>query len=338
MVFGLRQNCKLAARGATMLVTVYAPELVHAVDLAAICDALALANLNVAASSRYDVRIVGPRAGALRSGSGLTIMPDFPFDACADAADLLIVCPGDRLNAKPEPALTLWLQHQAEGAKRYGAIGNGAFLVGSAGLLDGRRVTTHWQCSSDLAAAFPATIVEPDRIYVRDGRLFSCAGGLAAIDLMLALIEEDHGRELALKLARHFILFMKRSGAQAQLSLSLETQATTRDPIQRVQHHIRDNMAGDLTVTALAAVAAMSPRNFARVFVQETALRPADYVEIMRVNLARRMLEETSLPPQQIARLCGFSGSEAARRAFRRRAGMTMTEFRARLHDGGGSA
>jgi transcriptional regulator GlxA family with amidase domain len=318
-----------------MLVIVYAPAQVHAIELAAICDVLAFANRQASLPPRYDVRVVTD-ARPLRSASGLLLSAETEFIASEETAELLIVCSGDSWQTAPRVDLADWLRRQAGGAARYGSIGNGAFLLGAAALLEGRRVTTHWECSRHLAEAFPQAQVEPDRIFVRDGRLFSCAGGAAAIDLMLALIEDDHGRDFALRLARQLVLFMKRSGAQAQVSLQLETQAAMRDPIQRAQKYARDNPAGDLSVTALAAVAAMSPRNFARVFLHETTLRPADYVEILRVNLACRMLEESALPAQQIARLCGFSGTEAARRAFRRRTGMTMAEFRARLDGEGG--
>lgn len=315
-----------------MLVLVYAPPAVHAAELAAVCDVLAWANSGAAGPPYYDVRIVADDAAPLQALSGFRVLPDVAIADAHDPAGLLVVMAGGAWpEAPPTVAAVEWLRRQAAGAARYGAIGNGAFALGAAGLLDGRRVTTHWECSDELIRAFPAALIDRDRIFVRDGALFSSSGGGGATDVMLHLIEEDHGRELALEIARRLVLFMKRSGAQAQLSVSLATQLTTRDPIQRVQNYIRDYPCADLTVTTLAAIAAMSPRNFARVFQQQTGMRPTDFVEQTRVNLAKRMLEESALPSQQVARLCGFSGSEAARRAFKRRAGATMPRYRARL-------
>lgn len=314
-----------------MLVTVYAPPGVYALELAAICDVLFLANENTRAQPHYQVRIIADDGIPLRTASGLSILPDASIADDPDGGEVLIVAAAGSWRDPPAPAAIDWLRRRAATAARYGSIGTGAFWLGAAGLLDGRRVTTHWDCSAALAIACPNARLEPDRIFVREGPLFSAAGGMAAVDMMLSLVEDDHGRELALDLARRLILFMKRSGAQAQVSVSLATQATTRDPIQRVQKHVRDYPAKDLSVTALAALAAMSPRNFARVFQQETGMRPSDFVEQTRVNLAKRIMEESALPPQQVARLAGFSGTEAARRAFKRRAGTTMSGYRAAL-------
>ncbi|WP_156678588.1 GlxA family transcriptional regulator [Sphingomonas profundi] len=315
-----------------MLVTVYAPPDVYALELAAIFDVLACVRQHASpAVPNYVVRLVANTPAPLATRSGMTLLPAAGIAASDEPAQLLIVASSGSWKTPPAAEVVAWLKRHAAAATRFGSIGNGAFLLGAAGLLDGRRVTTHWECSAELRAAFPLARLEPDRIFVRDGPLFSSAGGAAAADLMLSLVEEDHGRELALAIARRLVLFMKRSGAQAQLSVQLATQSATRDPIQRVQQHVRDHMEADLSVTALAALAAMSPRNFARVFQQEAGMRPTDFVEQTRVNQAKRMLEESALPPQQIARLVGFSSTEAARRAFQRRAGTTMSRYRARL-------
>ena len=317
-----------------MLVTVYAPPSVYGLELAAVSAIFAAANQITRLPPAYQVRIVAVEAGPQHARSGLTIQPDMTMAECDTPGDLLIVAPSASWS-QPQPADVVdWLQRQATAA-RYGSIGNGAFLLGAAGLLDGRRVTTHWECSNELARTFPAAMLERDRIFVRDGAMFSAAGGIAAIDMMLSLIEEDHGREVTLRLTRQFVMFMQRSGAQAQVSVTLATQGATRDPIQQVQHHVRDNLAGNLSVGALADIAAMSPRNFARVFLAETGMRPADFVEQTRVNLAKQMLETTALSAQQVARRCGFSSSEAARRAFRRRTGDTMARYRMGLAGGG---
>ncbi len=314
-----------------MLVLVYVQPEVHAIELAAICDVFAAANEATATPPHYEVHVVADTIAPIRTRSGLMIVPDVRLKDCDEQAGLLIVAAGVSTGGRVPEKVADWLARQAAHAARYGAIGSGAFLLGAAGLLDGRKVTTHWEYSESLARAYPAARIEADRVFVRDGALFTSAGGMAAMDLLMNLIEEDHGRELALNLAHRFTMFMMRSGGQGQISLLLKTQATTRDPIQRVQAHVRDNITENLSIAALAAVAAMSPRNFTRVFSQETGMRPTDFVETMRVNLARRMLEEGALPPQQIARLCGFSGTESARRAFRRRLGTTMSRYRAGL-------
>ncbi len=313
-----------------MLVLLYAPPAVRLIGLATVFDLFAAANAQTTMQPRYDVRLVADTAAPLRSASGVTMLPDSTVAEASDQADMLIVAACDGHVPPPVTPAMRWLRQQASAAARYGAIGNGAFLLGYAGLLDGAQVTVHRDDAAVLAAQFPSARVEPDRIYVRDHALFSSAGDMATADLVLALIEEDHGRALALELARGFVMFMKRSGGQAQVSNLLSTQAAVRDPIQRVQQHIYDNPTGDLSIAALAAVAAMSPRNFARVFRQETGLRPSVFVERGRVNLAKHLLEESVLPPQQIARMAGFTNSEAARRAFRRQTGETLADYRAR--------
>lgn len=321
---------RCSAEGVIMLVLLYAPPAVRLIGLATVFDLFAAANAQTTMQPRYDVRLVTDMAEPLRSESGVTMLPDATIADMTEQADMLIVAACDGHAPPPVTLAMRWLRRQAAGAARYGAIGNGAFLLGYAGLLDGAQVTVHRDDAAVLAAQFPLARVEPDRIYVRDRALFSSAGDMATADLMLALIEEDHGRALALDLARGFVMFMKRSGGQAQVSNLLSTQAAMRDPIQRVQQHIYDDPTGDLSIASLAAVAAMSPRNFARVFRQETGMRPSVFVERGRVNLAKRMLEESALPPQQIARMAGFTSSEAARRAFRRQTGETLTDYRAR--------
>ncbi|WP_162527204.1 GlxA family transcriptional regulator [Sphingomonas solaris] len=314
-----------------MLVVIYAPPDARAMGPVAVFELLAAANTLTTANPRYEVRLVTDRAEPLPTTSGARLMPDMAIGDCTMQADMLIVAAGRDQATAPDPAVVEWLRGQVRGAQRYGSIGNGAFYLGAAGLLDGKRVAVHQEHADALVARFPAALVERDSIYVRDDGLFSCAGGMATADLLLALIEEDHGREVALRLARRFVMFMKRSGGQAQVSNLLSTQTATRDPIQRVQQHIYDNPTGDLSVAALAAVAAMSPRNFTRVFRQQTGLRPTDFIERGRVNFAKHLMEESAYSPQQIARLAGFSGSEAARRAFRRQTGETMNDYRATL-------
>ena len=178
--------------------------------------------------------------------------------------------------------------------------------------------------------------MESDRIFVRDGRLFSSAGVTAGLDLTLALIEEDFGSSLALAVARRMVMFLKRPGGQSQFSVQLAAQRATRSPIQQVQDWARDNLRANLSVPALSRRAAMSERNFARVFHRETGMTPAEFVEATRLDAARRLIEEAGLPLQRIALECGFASSDALRRAFLRRLKVTPQDYRSRFRSGAG--
>jgi transcriptional regulator GlxA family with amidase domain len=199
--------------------------------------------------------------------------------------------------------------------------------------LDGKRVTTHWNASSKLAHAFPQVHVEPDQIYVKDGQIYTSAGVTAGMDLALALVEEDFGRAIALKVAREFIMFLKRPGGQSQFSAHLAAQTAQRSAIRDVQAWVLENLNQALTVDQLAAHVGMSIRNFSRIFKQETETTPADYIEMARVDAARRLLEETNTPLKRVANWCGFRDPNALRRAFMRRLGVSPVDYRRRFQD-----
>jgi transcriptional regulator GlxA family with amidase domain len=211
------------------------------------------------------------------------------------------------------------------------SVCSGAFLLAAAGLLDGRRATTHWSVCELLADTFPMTRVEPDSIYVRDGNIATSAGITAGMDLALALVEEDHGRDVALEVARWLVLFMRRPGGQSQFSTQLRAQSAEREPLRDLQTWIVENPTADLSVGALATRVAMSPRHFARVFARETGVTPAVYVERIRVDLARRLLEETGLGLEAEADASGFGSVETLRRAFHRTLGVAPSDYRARF-------
>jgi transcriptional regulator GlxA family with amidase domain len=208
---------------------------------------------------------------------------------------------------------------------------SGAFVLAAAGLLDGRRATTHWAACARLARAHPLVTVEPDPIFVEDGNVWTSAGVTAGMDLALALVEADLGREVALLTARQLVLFVQRSGGQAQFSAQLGAQLAERDPLRELQITIADHPDGDYRVDRLASRVAMSPRHFARVFRAEVGCSPAAYVERARIEVARRMLETTALPVDGIARAAGFGTVETMRRAFARRVGASPTEYRDRF-------
>jgi transcriptional regulator GlxA family with amidase domain len=228
-----------------------------------------------------------------------------------------------------------WLREQAGMSRRYGSTCTGAFILAEAGLFTGRRVTTHWQYARRLAADHPDIEVEADRIFVRDGVVFSSAGVAAAIDLAFSLIEEDHGRALALWVARRLVVFLKRPGGQSQFSEALATQTSVAGPIERVRLHILENPRADLGLSALADAAGVGGRQLSRLFVADLGMSPAAYVESVRIDIARSLLEESSAPIKAIANSAGFGSTTTLRRAFIRRIGITPQEYRQRFRTTG---
>ena len=314
-----------------MLVALVAPVGAHSLEIAGPSDVFEEANRQCATGRAYEVRVISEGPGPITAASGLRILPDRTIHDPDEPIDTLVVVGPYGIPAPPSRALVAWLRRRTATARRYGSVCTGAFLLGAAGLLGGRRVATHWRYAPELAAAYPSAIVEPDRIFVRDGPLFSSAGVTAGIDLALALVEEDLGGAVALAVARQLVMFLKRPGGQSQFSVQLAAQTATRSPIQQVQQWIRDDPGADLSIAALSRRAAMSGRNFARVFRRETGMTPADFVEATRVDAARRMLEEGGLPFQRIASECGFTGSDTLRRAFLRRLAVTPQDYRSRF-------
>ncbi|WP_051835962.1 GlxA family transcriptional regulator [Streptomyces sp. NRRL WC-3549] len=277
----------------------------------------------------YELRTASLGGAAVRCTSGLTLLPD---GALEDAAvpDLLLV-PGGQGTREPQPELIAWLRAHAPRAGRLVSVCSGALLLAEAGQLDGHRVTTHWAVCARLARDHPAVEVDPDPIFVRDGRLATSAGVTAGIDLALALVEEDHGREVALAVARHLVVFLRRPGNQAQFSAQLTAQTATREPLRDLQHWITQHPDADLSVEALAARARLSPRHFARAFQAETGLTPGRYVERVRLEQARRLLEDTADGVARISRASGYGTPEAMRRAFVKALGTAPAEYRRRF-------
>ncbi len=278
----------------------------------------------------YAVRVVAPGGQPVRSTSGLQLALDGALDAQPRArVDTLLVAGGSGVDeAVKDAEVVADVASLARRARRVTSVCSGAFLLAEAGLLDGRRVTTHWARCTELAARYPAIDVDPDPIYVRDGDVWTSAGVTAGMDLALALVEDDLGREVALIVARWLVLFLKRPGSQAQFSAHLAAQLTDRDPLRDLQHWIIDHPDDDLRVSTLAARAAMSPRHFARTFREATGQTPASFVERVRIDTARRRLEESSEPIEAVAHTCGFGTAETMRRTFTRVLGTTPTEYR----------
>jgi transcriptional regulator GlxA family with amidase domain len=265
------------------------------------------------------------------SSSGLSFVPDAGMREAAEPSDTLIVVGPYGVPDHPIEDVTRWLKRQALQSRRFGSTCTGAFLLADAGLLAGRRATTHWQYADRLAAAHPDIRVEPDRIFVRDGPVFSSAGVTAAIDLAFSLIEEDHGRALALWVARRLVVFLKRPGGQSQFSEALTAQTATTGPIDRIRLKILEDPRADLSLARLAEVAGVSPRHLSRLFHAELGMSPAAYVELTRLDVARRMLEDSEAPIKVIAHAAGFGSTATLRRAFMRRIHITPLEYRVRF-------
>ena len=279
----------------------------------------------------YRVRLVTEHGTPAESASGVIYMPDAGISDATQPCDTLIVVGPYGLPDRFSENVVRWLRDQAMQSRRYGSTCTGAFLTAQAGLLSGRCVTTHWQYAERLAAAYPDIQVEPDRIFVRDGPVFSSAGVAAAIDLAFSLIEEDHGRALALWVARRLVVFLKRPGGQSQFSAALTAQSASTSPIDRIRLHILENPRADLGLAALANAAGVSPRHLSRLFHAELGMSAAAYVELTRIDIARRLLEDSSSPIKAIAYAAGFGSTTTLRRAFLRRIGVTPLDYRLRF-------
>ena len=280
----------------------------------------------------YAVTTAGPTPGPIRTSSGLTVVPDSTVDQVTGRLDTLVVAGGDGVNAAlADAALVASIRRLARGARRVTSVCSGAFLLAEAGLLDGRRATTHWSRCEELATRYPSVTVDPDPIFTRDGDIATSAGVTAGMDLALALVADDLGRHASLAIARHLVLFLQRSGSQAQFSAQLATQLADRDEIRELQQWIADHPGEDCSVAALARRAAMSPRHLARVFAEDVGSTPARYVEGVRVEVARRRLEESNDSVELIAGECGFGTTETMRRAFARHLGLPPAEYRSRF-------
>jgi transcriptional regulator GlxA family with amidase domain len=280
----------------------------------------------------YALELVTPSGAPARSLSGLSLNADHAIDGVRGAIDTLIVAGGAGATAAArDERLIAWLARAAGRSRRVASVCTGAFLLAEAGLLDGRRATTHWSECTKLAERYPRVEVDPDPIFVRDGKVSTSAGVTAGMDLALALVDEDHGPDVALKTARSLVLFVRRPGGQSQFSAQLRAAPARREPLRDVQAHIAEHPGADLSVPALAARAYMSERNFARAFRAETGMTPAAYVEAIRVERARRELETTDLAVEAVAARCGFGTVETMRRAFSRRVGVNPTAYRERF-------
>lgn len=321
---------KPAVRNARAIAILAMPG-VQLLDVSGPLDVFAEANLQAGAEA-YRLRVIGTRPGPIRSSSGARLLPDAVIgDRMMEKVDTLLVAGSpDAAEVTPAIATMKWLREIVPTVRRYGSVCSGAFALAAAGLLNGRRVTTHWAVAERLAQAFPAVIIDADAIHVRDGRVRTAAGVTAGLDLALALVEEDLGREVALRVAAQLVMFFKRPGGQLQFSRSGAAAPVGRSGLQEVQRWIAAHPRLPHDVPSLAARMGLSPRHFARLFRHEVGITPAAWVEQARVAAARTLLESGEAAPKQVAAQCGFANPDTLRRAFARSVGVTPAEYRKR--------
>jgi transcriptional regulator GlxA family with amidase domain len=278
----------------------------------------------------YQLRLMAQDDGAVTSTAGV-VLAATSLSRRDEALDTLIVPGGSGVEAvAANAALMKWLQQRAAVARRVAAVCTGAFVLATAGLLDGRRATTHWKWSARLAQRFPAIRVEPDPIFLCDGSVWTSAGVTAGIDLALALVEADLGRSVALAVARYLVVFLKRPGGQAQFSAALALQAA-EDKFGALHDWINEHLAGELSLSILAERAGMSERSFSRHYAEATGQTPARAVERLRVEAVRNMLSESRIPLKRVAQRCGFNSEETMRRSFLRLLAVTPQDYRSRF-------
>lgn len=283
---------------------------------------------------RYEIVVASPAGGTITSSSGLSLAGTVPLEALEPDIDTLLISGGPEgpvRRAAEDTALLPWLGAHAPGIRRVASICTGAFLLGACGLLDGRRATTHWSSTRLLETLLPRTEVVPDAIFVGDGHIFTSAGVTAGIDLALAFVEYDCGPQVALRTARELVLYLRRVGGQSQFSSSLAAQANTGDGLQSLVTWIAGNPEADLSVAVLADRAIMSERTFARSFRAETGMTPARYVELVRLDRAKQLLESTRWPLARIAERAGLGSASTLSRAFRKHLGTTPESYRERF-------
>jgi transcriptional regulator GlxA family with amidase domain len=282
----------------------------------------------------YEIILGSPNEDAvLRTSRGISLTGAKPLSTLIGPIDTLLVVggPGAESGSYDEHLLE-WIRGAAKRSRRVASICTGAFSLAAAGLLDGKRVVTHWDFCNRLAREFPALIVTPDPIYVRDGLTYTSAGITAGIDLALALVEEDQGHKVALDVARRLVMFLVRPGGQAQYSHMLSHQAVTSQPLRELQVWMMEHLRDDLSVEHLAERIGLSPRHFTRTCLRETKMNPGQFVDRLRVEAAQQMIDSSSMGLKEVADACGFQTPDSMRRTFLRVLGITAGDYSRRFN------
>ena len=326
-------NATRSAPSPRRAVEILAFPLVQLLDVTGPLQVFATANDQVAQAGGvppYALRVMAQNGQAVKASAGLTIAAT-ALSPLKGELDTLIIAGGPGIDAAAaDPMLVDWVRGRASQARRVASVCTGAFLLATAGVLDGRRAATHWSLCAELARRFPAVSVESDPIFVRDGPVWTSAGVTAGIDLALALVEQDLGRAMALAVARYLVVFLKRPGGQSQFSAALSLQSAD-DRFGALHEWINRHLAGDISLAVMASQSGMSERSFSRHYAQATGMTPARAVERLRVEAARRLLSDSRLPVKRISQRCGFGSEETMRRSFVRLLAATPQDYRARF-------
>lgn len=311
---------------------------IDAVDVAGPAEVFAMANIALPdTAARYEVRVVAAHRDDVRASSGLRLGVDQTFAELQERPDTILVTGRVDVGGDKTPAAVLddevcdWLCEHGPQAGRVAAVCAGAHIAAAAGLLDGHRATTHWGTADQLATDHPLIEVDPDPIFIRSGRIWTSAGITASMDLALALVGDDHGDDIALRVAQLMVMFVQRPGGQSQFSAALSLPASSRSDISELRRWIAAHLTDDLSVAALARRLAITPRHLARLFHAEVGLTPGEFVERLRVEYARRLLERTDLTSERVAAESGLGSVETLHRVFRARLGTTPREYRHRF-------
>lgn len=302
---------------------------VQLLDVAGPLDVFAEANVQ-SGRTAYQMSVIGVARETIVSSSGVRLIPDQSLEDAKASFDTLLIAGAPRLIPERLPRDVLdWIRAQVPQSRRFGSVCSGALVLAATGLIAGRRVTTHWAMAEEMARLFPDVELEIDALHVRDGPVRTAAGVTAGLDLSLALVEEDLGRDVAKKVASQLVMFFKRPGGQLQFSRNRGTSPSGYGVLQEIQRWVIANPAAEATTQALAERAGLSGRHFARLFKHEMGMTPAAWVEKVRIDHARQILEAGDRPKQAASR-CGFADIDTFRRAFQRQVGVTPAEYRRR--------
>lgn len=301
---------------------------VQLLDVAGPMDVFAQANVE-SQSSFYDLKLLGISNALVVSSSGVKLEPDLVVPVEGMKFDTLLIAGGPNAKVrKVEPSVIAWLVNATKSTNRFGSVCTGAFFLAATGLLDGRHITTHWAVADQLARTYPSLKIDKDAMYIKDGKLRTAAGVTAGMDMALALVEEDLGRDIALRVSQQLVMFFKRPGGQLQFSRNDKELPAIRSVLQELQRWVAANPHLDHTIINLAKRAGMSSRNFSRVFLEEVGITPIAWVEATRVEAAKRMLQNGHDSPKSVAFKCGFANADTLRRTFKKHVGLTPAEFK----------
>ncbi|MFH9657592.1 GlxA family transcriptional regulator [Streptomyces sp. NPDC017248] len=323
------------------LIVIVLFEGVDLLDVTGPPEVFSLARRETEEAAGYDVALAAETMDPITTAAGVRVLPDVTFAELTRRSIDTLVVPGavevdgqHRVQALVDPAVVERVRQLAPRTRRITSVCVGAHILAASGLLDGKRATTHWSTAQQLAADHPAVEVDSDPIFIREGNVWTGAGISACLDLSLALIADDLGEAVALRVARQLVMYLKRPSGQSQFSVPLEQVSATRR-IEDLRHHILRHIAEPLTVAHLAAHAHVSDRQLTRIFKTELGTTPHVYIESVRVERARHELETTDATLERIATACGFGTVDTLVRAFRRRLDTTPTEYRRRFRTGG---